>query len=166
MTAAKKNGAKHTTETVEAAVKAGADAFAKGYEQVTEATKEQFEKANEFTFKNYDEITDFNKGTLEAVVVSGNVLAKGAEIVGKELVDYTQKSVEKNFAAAQKMFAAKNVQEAIDLQAAWAKDAFDAFWAESAKLQDMSMKVTNEASAPINERINAAVEKFSKPIAA
>ncbi len=166
MSAAKNSGADKTAENIEAAVKAGSDAFTKGYEQVTAASKEQFEKANEYASKNFDELAGFNKENFDAFVVSSNVLAKGVEVLGKEIVDFTQRSVETNFATAQKMLAVKNPQEALDLQNAWAKEAFDNFWSESAKLQDLSLKVASEASAPLSERINAAVERFSKPIAA
>ncbi len=54
----------------------------------------------------------------------------------------------------------------MDLQSEWAKSAFDGFVAESSKLQDISVKVSNQASQPINERINKAVETFTKTIAA
>ena len=46
------------------------------------------------------------------------------------------------------------------------KNAFDGFVSESSKFQDISVKVSNQASQPINERINKAVETFTKTIAA
>ena len=69
MTTAKKTTTAKTTETLEAvaveqqkkledAVKAGAEAFSQGYEQVYSTTKEQMDKVNEFAFKNYDELAD------------------------------------------------------------------------------------------------------------
>lgn len=177
MTTAKKTGAAKTTETleaaaadqqkkIEAAVKAGADAFTQGYEQAYTTTKEQMDKVNEFAFKNYDELADFNKETVEAVIASSNVVAKGVEDFGQELVSYTQKAAEKNIETAKKLFAVKNVQDAMDLQAEWAKMAFDSFVAESTKLQDMSVEVGAKAAEPLNKQVNAAVEKFSKPITA
>jgi hypothetical protein len=54
----------------------------------------------------------------------------------------------------------------MDLQAEWAKSAFDGFVAESTKLQDMSMQVGTKASEPLSKQVNAAVEKFAKPITA
>ena len=60
----------------------------------------------------------------------------------------------------------KNPQEYLDLQTKLAKAAYDDFVAESVKLQDLSVKVSNEAAQPLNERLNKAVETFAKPIAA
>jgi phasin family protein len=153
-------------ETIEAAVKAGTEAMGKGYEQAYSMTKEQFEKANELAFKSYDEFADFGKETFEAVVESSNIFAKGAEVIGKEVAAFAQASVETNMATAKKLFTAKNVQELLDLQGKWAKQSFDNLLSETTKLQDMSMKVATESSAPISARVNAAVEKISKPLAA
>jgi phasin family protein len=153
-------------ETIEAAVKAGTEAMGKGYEQAYTMTKEQFEKANELAFKSYDEMADFGKDTFEAVVASTNIFAKGAEVIGKEVAAFAQASVEANMATAKKLFTARNVQELLDMQGRWAKESFDSVLSETTKLQDLSMKVASESSAPINARVNAAVEKISKPLAA
>lgn len=153
-------------ETIEAAVKAGTDAMGKGYEQAYSMTKEQLEKANEMAFKGYDEMADFGKETFEAVVASSNIFAKGAEVIGKEVAAFAQASVESNMATAKQLFMIKNPQELFDLQGKWAKDSFDTLLSETTKLQDMSMKIATESSAPINARVNAAVEKMTKPIAA
>ena len=99
-------------------------------------------------------------------MTASNLVAKGVEELGQEIAAYAQQAAEKNMETAQKLFAMKNVQDMLDLQAAWAKTAFDGFVAESTKLQDMSMQVTTKASAPISKQVNAAVEKFAKPITA
>lgn len=177
MTTAKKNSAAKATETIEEtaaaqqkkieeAVKAGAEAFAQGYEEVYNTTKAQMDKVNEMAFKNYDELADFNKESIEAVIASSNVVAKGVEVLGQEIVSYAQQAAEKNIETAKKLFAVKNVQDALDLQAEWAKSAFDGFMAESAKLQDMSVQMSTKASEPISKQVNAAVEKFSKQLSA
>ena len=177
MTTAKKNGSTKANETleaaaaaqqqkIEAAVKAGAEAFTQGYGEVYTKTKEQMDKVNEFAFKNYDDLADFNKDTVEAMIASSNVVAKGVENLGQEIVSYTQQAAEKNIETAKKLFAVKNMQDALDLQADWVKTAFDGFMAESAKLQDMSLQVSTKASEPLSKQVNVAVEKFTKPITA
>lgn len=153
-------------ETIEAAVKAGTEAMGKGYEQAYTMTKDQLEKANDLAFKSYDDFADFGKENIEAVVASTNIFAKGAEVIGKEVAAFAQAAVEANMATAKKMFTVKNVQDLMDLQGSWAKANFDSLVSETTKLQDMSVKMANESTAPINARVNAAVEKISKPIAA
>jgi len=175
MTTAKKNGSTKANETfeaaaaaqqkkMEAAAKAGAEALSQGYEQAYANAKDQLDKV--FAHQNYGDLTGFNKDTIEAVMASSNVVAKGVEDLGQEIAAYAQQAAEKNIATVQKLFAVKNMQDAMDLQAEWAKTAFDGFVAESAKLQDMSMQVGTKASEPLSKQVNAAVEKFAKPITA
>ncbi|MBO6783073.1 MAG: TIGR01841 family phasin [Alphaproteobacteria bacterium] len=178
MATTKKNGAAKTAQetleavaeqqkkTLENAVQAGTEAFTTGYEQFYNTAREQMDKAQKSVFENFDQLADFNRENVEAMIVSGNVVAKGVEVVGKEVAAYAQDTAEANMATAKKLSAAKNPQELMDLQTEWAKTAFDGFMAETAKLQDISVKVSNQAVAPLNERINKAVETFSKSIAA
>lgn len=153
-------------KTIDDAIQAGTDAFAKGYEEFYNTAREQMDKAQKSAFENFDQFSDFSRENVEAMIVSSNIVAKGFEVVGKEFAAYAQNAAEANMAAAKKLSAAKNPQELMDLQADWAKTAFDGFVAESTKLQDISVKVSNQAVQPINERINKAVETFAKPIAA
>lgn len=169
MTTAKENGgakAAKANETFEAAAKAGAEALAQGYEQAYATAKDQLDKVNEFAHQNYGDLAGFNKDTIDAVMASSNVVAKGVEDMGQEIAAYAQQAAEKNIVAAQKLFAVRNIQDAMELQAEWAKTAFDGFVAQSAKLQDMSAQVGAKASAPLSKQVNAAVEKFAKPITA
>jgi len=153
-------------KTIEDAVQAGTEAFAKGYEQFYATAREQLDKAQKSAIENIDQLTDFSRENAEAVLLSGNIFAKGFEIVGKEFAAYAEKTVEANIEAAQKLGTVKNPREFMDLQAKLAKAAYDDFVAESAKIQDLSVKVSSEAAQPLNERLNKAVETFAKPIAA
>lgn len=178
MTTAKKTGAAKTAQetleavaeaqkkTIDDAIQAGTDAFAKGYEEFYNTTREKMDEAQKSAFENFDQISDFNRENVEAMIVSSNIVAKGFEVIGKEIAAFAQQAAEANMAAAKKLSSAKNPQEMMDLQTEWAKTAFDGFVAESTKLQDISVKVSNQAVQPINDRINKAVETFAKPIAA
>ncbi|MBO20844.1 MAG: hypothetical protein CMM26_00485 [Rhodospirillaceae bacterium] len=174
----KKNGATNKTQetgesaagaqknTIEDAVQAGAETFAKTYEQFYATAREQMDKAQKAAINNIDQLNDFSRETAEAVLISGNIVAKGFEIVGKEFTAYAEQTIEANIQAAQKLGAMKNQQEFMDLQAKLVKAAYDNFVAKSAKLQDLSVQVSNEAAQPLNERLNKAVETFAKPLAA
>ena len=148
------------------ALQAGTEAFAKAYEEFYNSARDQMTKAQQSIFGNLDEVSDFNRDNVEAAIVSSNIVAKGFEVVGKEFAAYAEQASEANMAAAKNLSTAKDPQELIVLQSEWAKSAFDGFVSESSKFQDISVKVSNQASQPINERINKAVETFTKTIAA
>ncbi len=135
-------------------------------EGLVKAQQEQVEKASAQILKSYDELSALTKGNVDAVVKSGTIVAKGAEEAGKQVAAFTQTSLEKGVSTGKALFAVKTIQELIELQNAYTKASFDAFVAESAKLQELSVKIANEALAPLSERVNLAVETLSKPVAA
>ena len=153
-------------EQFESFAKAGAEAAKKGYEQAVAMTKEQVEKVSEAVFKGYDQFSTMNKDTLEAVVASGNIVAKGVEGFSKEVFALAQSSFETSMNAAKAFMGVKTMREAIDLQADLSRSQFDKLMADSTKLAEMSVKVANEAFQPIQARVNVAIEKMLKPVAA
>lgn len=153
-------------ENFEGIVKAQQEQAQKQFEQTMSAAKEQVEKASVQLLKGYEDMATFGKENVDALVQSGTIVAKGAEEAGKQMAAFTQSSVEKGVAAGKAAFAVKSLRELLDLQNAYVKQSVDAFVAESAKMQELSAKVANEAFAPINARLNATVAKLSKPLAA
>ena len=153
-------------ETVEKAMQAGTEAAAQNYEKVVAMTQDQVDKASKAAFQGYDDFAALNKDAMDAVVASGNIMAKGYEAIGKELMAYTQSSIEANVAATKALFGAKNIRDVMDLQTQYTRESFDKAMAESAKLSEMSVKVAKDAMEPIQARLNVTVEKMVKPLAA
>lgn len=156
-----------------AAAKSMEDAVAQAKTQIeglVKAQQEQFEKASAQVLKSYDEMTALAKENVDAVVQSGTIVAKGAEQAGKQVAAFTQSSFEKSVASSKALFAVKSLNELIELQSAYAKQTLDTIVAESTKLQELSLKITTDAIAPINARVNATVNAtvsaLSKPLAA
>lgn len=165
-----------TVETVEQAVKAGTKAASEGYQAGTKAASEGYQKAadaarkqgaqaSKVAFDGYGDFASAGKENIEAVVKSGAVMVKGMEILSHEIMAFAKASIEGNMAATKAVLGAKSVNEAVDLQAQFARRSFDQAMAESAKLTEMSIKMTNEAVAPIQARVNVAVDQVAKPIA-
>ncbi|WP_029009836.1 phasin family protein [Azospirillum halopraeferens] len=153
-------------ENFEGIVKAQQEQAQKQFEQTMSAAKEQVEKASGQLLKGYEDLTAFNKDNVEALLRSGSIVAKGAEDLGKEVVAFAQASFDKQVEAGKAALQARSVRELVDLQNDYFKASVDAFVAESTKLHEMSVQVANAAFAPLSARMNAAVETFSKPLAA
>ncbi|MDX1710914.1 MAG: phasin family protein [Rhodovibrionaceae bacterium] len=153
-------------EQYEAVVKAGTDAATKNYETAVQQAQEQMEKASKALFGGYDELASLNKDNMDAFVKSSNIYAKGFESLSKEMMSFAQSAMETNLATVKAFAGAKTVREVIDLQADYARSNFDKTLAESAKLTEMSVKVTNDAMEPIQGRVNVTVQKMLKPVAA
>ena len=152
-------------ETVEAAVKTGTETAAQNVERAVTTTNAQVKKASKAMFAGYGDFSALGQQNIDAMVEAGQIMAVGMESVSRELMSFAKASAEANAAAATKMFSAKTMQEAIDLQNAYARESFDKAVAETGKLTEMSVKLASDAMAPLQSRVNVAVEKLLKPIA-
>lgn len=156
-------------ETVEAAVKAGTDVAAKSYEKAVAMTQEQVDaavKAGTEVFQNYEDIVTFNKDNVDAVMQSGSLLVKGVQDINKVMFGLAQASMEDSVAATKALFGCTSFAEAIKVQSDFAKSSYDKAVTESRKLTDLSAKVAETAAGPLGARVEVALEKFTKPLAA
>jgi phasin family protein len=155
-------------ETIETVVKAGADVAGKSVDNVVALTKDHVEaavKASSEVFKGYEDIMLFGKENLEALMASGNIVARGVQDLSKTVVALAQESLEDSIAAGKALVGAKTLKEVIDLSSSLAKSNFDKLVAESSRLGKLSSKLAEEALAPIHGRVDAAVKKLTKTAA-
>jgi phasin family protein len=136
------------------------------FEAFSASARENVEKASQTAFRTYEELSKFQKDNWEAFVAASQIWVKGAETMGRAWMNFTQESVETAASAAKALVGAKTVREAMDMQSEWAKGNLDKFMAETTKLSETAIKVANEAVEPLTARINVAVEKMTKPMAA
>jgi phasin family protein len=140
--------------------------FAPNFDQFAVTAKAQIEKVAAQFVKNYEAYTAFAKGNVDAVVQSGTVAVKGLEDLSKVAIAYGQSSLENSVAVSKAALGVKSLRELADLQSSFAKSSLETAVAESTKLSELSVKVTKDAIEPLTARVNAAVEQFSKPLAA
>lgn len=145
-------------ETLDAALKAGTEAAAKAFSMGKDRV--------ELVAKQVDEFASFNKGNVEAFVQAGNVTAKAIEAINAELLAFSKSSLEDSLAAAKHLMSAKTLNELVELQSNFAKSALDSYLQETTKLGELSARVAQEVFEPLNARLQMAVEKMVKPIAA
>lgn len=135
--------------------------------ETVKSTVEQFSTAGNQAFKDniekslaaLNEMNVHSKKNLEAVVASVTAATKGAEALGAQAIAFSKKSVEDQVAAAKTLASAKSVQEAIELQTAFAKTAMEAYLAEVGKWTETVSASVKESVQPLNERVTAAVER-------
>jgi phasin family protein len=116
--------------------------------------------------KAIEELVEFSKGNVEAIVASGRVAAKGAEEIAKYSAEYGRTTVEKANATAKQFAAVKSPTEFFQLQGEVAKQTLDALVAEGSKFTENYLKLIGEISQPISNRVAVAAEKVKTTIAA
>ena len=129
-----------------------------GFADTQAKVKEGMEKA----MKTAEELVAFSQGNLEAMVKSGQIWAAGVQDISKQIAANAQASFEETMSTFKALTSVKSVKDAFDLQASLARTTMEKTLAESGKLTDASMKLTEQTLAPITARVSLAMEKFAK----
>jgi phasin family protein len=109
--------------------------------------------------KFYEELGDFTKGNVEALMTSSKVAASAAESMGQDLAAYGKQSVEEMTALFKSFASVKSPTELFQLQSDYARKAFDAAVAEGSKVSEKLVKVSGDIVQPISTRFALAAEK-------
>jgi len=112
--------------------------------------------------KSTEDFVAFSQANLEAFVKSGQIWSAGVQELTKQFATSAKASFEESVSTFKAISTAKSVKEAMDLQSSFAKAALEKAMAESNKLTDASIKLTEQTLAPITARVTVAVETFGK----
>ena len=110
--------------------------------------------------KTTEELVAFSQANMEAFLKSGQIWSAGMQDLTKQIASSAKASFEEGVSTFKAISTARSVKEAMDLQSTFAKSAFEKMLAESNKLTDASIKLTEETLAPITARVTVAVETF------
>lgn len=133
----------------------GADQFKSAFGDINERTKSAMEKSAKFA----EEIADLTRGNVEALVASSKVAAKGVETLSQEAAEFGRKSFEDASAAFKSFAEVKSATDFFKLQSDYARGAFDAAVAESAKVSEAFLKIAGDVAEPITSRYSVAAER-------
>ena len=145
-------------EATVSGLKDGMSRAAAGFADTQAKVKEGMEKA----MKTAEEFVAFSQGNVEAMVKSGQIWAAGVQDIGKQIAANAQASFDETMSTFKAMSSAKSLKDAFDLQASLARATIEKTLAESGKLTDASVKLTEQTLAPLTARFSVAMEKFGK----
>jgi phasin family protein len=120
---------------------------------------ERAKAAVERSAKIVEELADLTRGNVEALVASSKVAAKGVESLSQDAAEYSRKSFEEASAALKGFAEVKSATDFFKLQGDFARAAFDAAVAESARVSETVLKLAGEVAEPITSRYNVAAER-------
>jgi len=123
-----------------------------------ERSKAAYDKSTEMV----SEMSDFAKGTAEAVVESTKIMAGAMQDMGRTYADEAKSAYEQMTADLKEMAGVKSPTELFQLQGKIMRRNFDALVSTTSKNAEMLMKLSNEAFAPLSERMNVAADKIGK----
>jgi hypothetical protein len=87
--------------------------------------------------KNIEDVQKFGKDNMEAAMNSFGAVSKSLQAIAIEMTDYSKKSFEEGAAAAEKRVGVKSIEKAFEVQADYAKRAYESFVSEVAKFGEL-----------------------------
>jgi len=112
--------------------------------------------------KSTEDFVAFGQANIEAFVKSSQIWTAGVQDLTKQFATTAKASFDESVSTFKALSTVKSVKEAMELQSTFAKTSMEKAIAESNKLTDASIKLTEQALAPITARVTTAVETFSK----
>jgi hypothetical protein len=98
--------------------------------------------------KNFEDIQKFGKDNVDTCMKQFGSVSKGWQAIATEFADYSKKSFEDGSAALEKLFGAKSLEKAVEVQSEYAKTTYEGFVAQATKLGELYTDLAKETYKP------------------
>ncbi len=139
-------------------LKDGVASATAGMEQAQVTMREGMQKA----MKSAEEMFAFTQGNIEAVTRSSQIFATGMQDFGQSVAASARASVEDTVSTFKAMATVKSFKEAMDLQTSLFRGMLERAVTSTSQMTDSSMKLSEQAMAPITARLSMAAQKFGR----
>ncbi len=99
--------------------------------------------------KNFEDIQKLGKENVDVYMKQFGSVSKGWQAIATEFADYSKKSFEDGSAAMEKLFGAKSLETAIEVQSGFMKTAYEGFVAEATKIGELYTDLAKETYKPL-----------------
>lgn len=140
------------------ALKNGAAGAMAGFEKTQTEVKANMDKV----MKSAEDMVSFGQGNVEAFVKSGQIWAAGVQDLSKAMAATAQAQMDAAMSTMKALAGVKSLKDAVELQTSLTRSSVETAMAETGKLTDASMKLAEQAMAPITARVTLAAEKFGR----
>jgi phasin family protein len=156
----------------------GTEAATKSYEQTVVSLKDGIAKATASFEQTQAKVTEsmdkvrktaeeafaFNQGNIEAFTRSGQIWSAGLQDLSRQFATTVQDSIEETLEQFRALTSAQSVKDVIGLQSSLVRTSAEKAVTATSRLTSASIKLTEEALAPITARVGLAAEKFTKTV--
>jgi hypothetical protein len=109
--------------------------------------------------KNFEDMQKLGKDNVDATLKSFGALSKASQAIATEVADYSKRSFEDGTKVMEKLFASKSLEKAIEIQADYAKTAYEGFVAQATKMGELYADLAKETYKPFETYIAKAPMK-------
>ncbi|MBS9476627.1 phasin family protein [Ancylobacter radicis] len=98
--------------------------------------------------QNVDDLQKLGKDNMELAMKSFGTMSKGVQAIAVEMADYSKKSFEESTAVAEKLFGAKTLDKAVEIQSDYFKSAYESFVSQATKMGELYADLAKETYKP------------------
>ena len=98
--------------------------------------------------KSFEEFQKYGKDGVDASMKAFGAVSKSAQAIAAESADYSKRAFDDSTAAMEKLFGAKSLESAIEIQQSYLKSAYDGFAAQATKMSELYGDLAKEAYKP------------------
>ena len=96
----------------------------------------------------FDEFHKFGSEGADLVLKQFGAFGKAAQAIASEVADYSKEAFEATAAATEKLFGAKSLEKAIEVQSDFLKSSYEGFVARSSKFSELYVDLAKETYKP------------------
>ena len=105
---------------------------------------------------SFEDMNKAGKDMMDNGMKAASTVATGFQTFAGEAADYSKKSYEHGTKAVEQLMAVKSLDKAFEVQADYAKSAYEAFVAQSTKMADMMTSMAKDAYKPFEAAVSKA----------
>ena len=107
--------------------------------------------------KDFNDFQALGKDQMDVTMKSLGALSNGVQAIAVEFADYSKKTFEDGTAAVEKLFGAKSLDKAIEVQSDYFKAAYEGFVSQTAKIGELYTDLAKEAYKPYEKYLGKTV---------
>ena len=107
--------------------------------------------------KDFNDFQALGKDQMDVTMKSLGALSNGVQAIAVEFADYSKKTFEDGTAAVEKLFGAKSLEKAIEVQSDYFKTAYEGFVSQAAKIGELYTDLAKEAYKPYEKYLGKTV---------
>ena len=107
---------------------------------------------------NLEDVQKLGKDQMEQFSATATAVTRGLQAIASETTDYSKRSIENTSSFFEKLFSAKSIDTAIQLQSEFAKSQFEGFIAQATRVSEIYKDIAKEAFRPVETAMNKGVQ--------
>ena len=108
-----------------------------------------------------EQLVSFGQANIEAFMKSGQIWSAGIQDLSARVAASAQASIEETMSAMRAMSGVTSLRDAVELQTGLAKATLEKTMNETGRMAETSLRLAEQAAAPITARVTAAVDMVS-----